>query len=36
MASVRKKNEHIEFWWGKLDEGEQAEKLGVGERIYTE
>jgi hypothetical protein len=24
---------HIEIWWGKLDEGEHAEKLGVVGRI---
>jgi hypothetical protein len=34
VPSILKKKEHTEYWWGKLDEGEHAEKLGVSARIY--
>jgi hypothetical protein len=29
VASILKKKGHREYWWRKLDEGEDAGKLGV-------
>jgi hypothetical protein len=34
VAGIWKKKAHIEFWWGKLNQKEQSEKLGVGGKIY--